>query len=1397
MTSWHELRTVFKTANAKKAIAATQYNHASTRGHCILVFEAEMPHPSKPGVKRTGRLYVCDLAGAEPAASVHHSIYKRVEDLETGHVRYVYSKPGSQKKTDELVKQGKKINLSLSEMTGFFRQMAKLIKRGKFNPGRPIPGCRTYFLGKFLKNTLMHAQTYLFAAVRPELKYQTFTEATLNFATNASVVKLRPRRMDSHGPTDLLLGAAARDHEEHGLFADETKPQAMMDKLAVVQDMFVGRRPLALPEQTRVNELIARAGDVLPSEVRLTLIQLAESSHMSGASVLYALRKALSVALGQGGAERDYDQNGEADGLEYGDLSVSANGKALARDLDGEAKRISDVLKQDQLGLDERAARIAELEKLAKEDHTRHEEGHHSDNDTDTLRLVSAANKPKKKRRARRGSVALGSGAAVAAEAQNERSSASMLGGGSSGKHTLKRRGSTLSAADANRLFDEDHQRVACAHAIMLASGKRALNAVLALSRLPPAHDDDEQFLEAALRSKGTSHLSLALALFDDILRLANNGGISKKAEAEALAAASAAEAAKEAAEAAAEELSKSLGVQMAAVQEQLEGANGRTDYVERQLVSAHEALKTKEAELAAARAREVEVSTEHQRIQADLAEKETELQAAQQNAALLEGSLTSTVVHMTKETEKHNTALATLQAMIDGLEAQLQREKDHASRDKEAAVREKQAGDSALARAQAATDAVTAMLGTAHEELSAAQETGRKAEAEASATERRKRELSAELERATAQTKSTERERNDALADAEMARQSEKAMRARAEEAATRQAAETARLREEVRELRRGKVAMEAAAADGAHALETAIFDLQAARDQNAFLVEQLSQAQSDASAAAAVARDAAREAASELNASATEAAGLRAQLAESEATALRTQRSLAHLGEEKAAADAQMEVLLAQVIQLDAEVKARTEALATARNTARETQRTLREEMTELRVALEGSEAAQAAEALETETLRDLITVAAVETEALKQTAAVARTQSSAHKEESTLARREAVEARQAQHAAEELAAANAAAIMTLQEDVEGYKVREGESTRVWGETQAALTLERNDAQSKVQALAAAHAAAMSRLEDLQGQAEHWESDRKAAESALAAMTSEVTALSTQGDDLAARLEEAETAMQACMKELHAGRGLLADAESRGNKLTATNKLLESALADTLEQMANLGEAAEVDRREQKQLAEKCAHLEAAGAHAERMAETRAVDLRARLKAAESRAVEAEQEHSKRLDHAARQLREEREARDNGDILLAEIQMSAARDAQSAQDAQAAVEAAAAAARQQAEAAVGRLAEANASVVRLERELAAAISREAALRGECEAKATACNDLRDAARKQAADIAENQRQLADMHEALKQATEEVAEARRASESFARQASMAETVRVLDCFLC
>ena len=65
-------------ANARKAIAPTQFNPMSTRGHCIMMLEVEMPSPEVEGTKQRGRVYVCDLAGTEPAGDIVYAVYNKV-----------------------------------------------------------------------------------------------------------------------------------------------------------------------------------------------------------------------------------------------------------------------------------------------------------------------------------------------------------------------------------------------------------------------------------------------------------------------------------------------------------------------------------------------------------------------------------------------------------------------------------------------------------------------------------------------------------------------------------------------------------------------------------------------------------------------------------------------------------------------------------------------------------------------------------------------------------------------------------------------------------------------------------------------------------------------------------------------------------------------------------------------------------------------------------------------------------------------------------------------------------------------------------------------------------------------------------------------------------------------
>lgn len=79
-------------------------------------------------------------------------------------------------------------------MAQFFMKMAEGIKKKTLKPGKSIPGCNSYFLCKYLKDTMLQARTYLFCAIRPEAFYHKYTFATLGFGKNASVIKLSPKK---------------------------------------------------------------------------------------------------------------------------------------------------------------------------------------------------------------------------------------------------------------------------------------------------------------------------------------------------------------------------------------------------------------------------------------------------------------------------------------------------------------------------------------------------------------------------------------------------------------------------------------------------------------------------------------------------------------------------------------------------------------------------------------------------------------------------------------------------------------------------------------------------------------------------------------------------------------------------------------------------------------------------------------------------------------------------------------------------------------------------------------------------------------------------------------------------------------------------------------------------
>lgn len=48
-----------------------------------MVLEVETPHPGTAGLKQKGRVYVCDLAGTEPAGDIVYALYERKVNTET------------------------------------------------------------------------------------------------------------------------------------------------------------------------------------------------------------------------------------------------------------------------------------------------------------------------------------------------------------------------------------------------------------------------------------------------------------------------------------------------------------------------------------------------------------------------------------------------------------------------------------------------------------------------------------------------------------------------------------------------------------------------------------------------------------------------------------------------------------------------------------------------------------------------------------------------------------------------------------------------------------------------------------------------------------------------------------------------------------------------------------------------------------------------------------------------------------------------------------------------------------------------------------------------------------------------------------------------------------------
>eukprot|EP01051_Picozoa_sp_SAG22_P004377 SAG22_NODE_232_length_14402_cov_58.042159_7_plen_1312_part_00 len=271
---WEGLCETFLAANARKATAPTQFNRRGTRGHCFTILEVEKPKDDDPSSKDLARLYVCDLAGTEPAGDIFYAEYVTVNNADGTTDCNLLGQHKNQRKTKELQDQGKKINLSLSEMASFCLKMARAVKKKTLKPGKTIPGCNSYFLCKFIKDTMVQSRTYLCCAIRPEVIYHKYSYATLGFAKNASVIKLAPKKaVTAASPAERKLMAelaamkalVAELQAAGGAQAEvEALKKALADKQASMANMMAGDDAAAEEKMKQQQQEYAHRGITLP-----------------------------------------------------------------------------------------------------------------------------------------------------------------------------------------------------------------------------------------------------------------------------------------------------------------------------------------------------------------------------------------------------------------------------------------------------------------------------------------------------------------------------------------------------------------------------------------------------------------------------------------------------------------------------------------------------------------------------------------------------------------------------------------------------------------------------------------------------------------------------------------------------------------------------------------------------------------------------------------------------------------------------------------------------------------------------------------------------------------------------------------------------------------------------
>lgn len=153
---WAQLCGLFERANRMKQTAATQWSPSSTQGHTICVFQVETPLAGGT-TRQVSQLYVCDMAGSDPASQVRACSWAR-----HGEDALLRGPCSDLRATQKLQAEAHKTNLEL-------QQLLSAMMKPRVDP-LAFLASHELFAGRYLARLIRNCRSYVIGTIHPELQ---------------------------------------------------------------------------------------------------------------------------------------------------------------------------------------------------------------------------------------------------------------------------------------------------------------------------------------------------------------------------------------------------------------------------------------------------------------------------------------------------------------------------------------------------------------------------------------------------------------------------------------------------------------------------------------------------------------------------------------------------------------------------------------------------------------------------------------------------------------------------------------------------------------------------------------------------------------------------------------------------------------------------------------------------------------------------------------------------------------------------------------------------------------------------------------------------------------------------------------------------------------------------